>query len=80
MFAPQFRITMLITKALMSVEADRQAIIDLPIDVEMLRSLRQTARLAATHYSTQIEGNRLTQSQAEETLFGAQKQVLSTFR
>ena len=44
----------------MSAEADRQAIIELPIDVEMLRSLRETARLLATHYSTQIEGNRLT--------------------
>ena len=55
----------------MSVEADRQAIIELPIDVEMLSSLRETARLAATHYSTQIEGNRLTQTQVQETLAGA---------
>lgn len=59
------------TKALMSLEADRQAIIELPIDVEMLGSLRETARLVATHYSTQIEGNRLTQSQVQETLAGA---------
>lgn len=55
----------------MGVEADRQAIIELPIDVEMLTSLRETARLAATHYSTQIEGNRLTQTQVQETLAGA---------
>ena len=55
----------------MSIEADRQAIIELPIDVEMLGSLRETARLAATHYSTQIEGNRLTQTQVQETLAGA---------
>jgi len=47
----------------MSIEADRQAILELPIDVEMLASLRETARLIATHYSTQIEGNRLTQTQ-----------------
>ncbi len=69
---PVFHITAAITKALMSLEADRQAIIELPIDVEMLRSLRETARLAATHYSTQIEGNRLTQTQVQETLAGAQ--------
>lgn len=55
----------------MSIEADRQVIIELPIDVEMLSSLRETARLTATHYSTQIEGNRLTQTQVEETLAGA---------
>jgi Fic family protein len=55
----------------MSVEADRQAIIELPIDVEMLQSLREAARLHATHYSTQIEGNRLTEAQVRETLSGA---------
>ncbi len=54
----------------MSAEADRQAIIALPMDVEMIQSLRETARLLATHYSTQIEGNRLTQSQVQETLAG----------
>lgn len=54
----------------MSAEADRQAILELPVDVEMLASLRETARLVATHYSTQIEGNRLTQTQVRETLAG----------
>jgi len=71
MFAPKFRITAAITRALMSIAADRQTIADLPIDVEMLASLRETARLAATHYSTQIEGNRLTQTQVQETISGA---------
>lgn len=71
MFAPKFRITSAITKALMSIEADRQTIAGMPIDVEMLASLRETARLTATHYSTQIEGNRLTQTQVQETLSGA---------
>ncbi len=55
----------------MGIEADREATLSLPIDVEMLRSLRETARLAATHYSTQIEGNRLTHLQVQKTLAGA---------
>jgi len=55
----------------MSIEAARQAIDDLPIDVGMLASLRETARLAATHYSTQIEGNRLSEAQVREALAGA---------
>lgn len=55
----------------MEIEASRQAVIELPINVEVLASLRQTARLAATHYSTQIEGNRLTRAQVEEALAGA---------
>jgi Fic family protein len=71
MFAPVYVITPAITKALMEIEASRQAVIELPINVEVLASLRETARLAATHYSTQIEGNRLTRAQVEEALAGA---------
>jgi Fic family protein len=70
-FAPRFQITAAITKALMGIEADRQAILELPIDVTLLASLRETAKLIATHYSTQIEGNRLTQVQVKEALGGA---------
>lgn len=68
MFSPAFQITPAITQALMALEADRRAILELPMDVEMLR---ETARLTATHYSTQIQGNRLTQTQVRETLAGA---------
>jgi len=71
-FDPRFEITPAIAKALMAIEADRQAIEHLPIDVEMLASLRETARLLATHYSTQIEGNRLTQVQVDRVLHGGQ--------
>jgi len=65
MFSPVYRITPAITRALMSIEADRQAVSDLPIDVTVLAGLRETARLVSTHYSTQIEGNRLTQAQVK---------------
>ena len=71
MFAPNFEITPTVAKALMAIEADRQAIEQLPIDVEMIASLRETARLRATHYSTQIEGNRLTEVQVQQALQGA---------
>ncbi len=70
MFRPRYRITPATTKALMEIEANRQAVVELPIDVGVLASLRQTARLLATHYSTQIEGNRLTQAQVQEALAG----------
>lgn len=33
----------------MSIEADRQAVADLPIDVKVLASLRETARLVSMH-------------------------------
>ena len=71
MFTPSYRTTAAITRALMDIEACRQAVLALPIDVAMLKSLRDTARIAATHYSTMIEGNRLTEPQVREVLAGA---------
>ncbi len=70
MFQPVFEITPTLTKALMDIEASRQAVMDLPISVEMLSSLRETAKLLSTHYSTQIEGNRLTEEQVREVIQG----------
>jgi Fic family protein len=62
-FEPNFVIAPRIARCLMRVEAARQAVADLPITPSVLASLRETARLLATHYSTMIEGNRLTQEQ-----------------
>lgn len=70
MFKPRFILTPAITKALMGIEACRQTIINLPLSVPMLDSLRRTARLLSTHYSTQIEGNKLTAAQVKEVLEG----------
>jgi cell filamentation protein, protein adenylyltransferase len=54
----------------MAIEAARQSILDLPMDMVMLRSLHESAKLLSTHYSTQIEGNRLTQAEVEEVISG----------
>jgi Fic family protein len=70
LFSPKFQITAALTKALMDIEASRQAVSSLPITVQVLTSLRESARLISTHYSTQIEGNRLTQQQVAEVLHG----------
>lgn len=70
MFVPKFQITPILTKMLMDIEASRQAVSSLPITVPVLTSLRESARLVSTHYSTQIEGNRLTQEQVEDVLHG----------
>ncbi len=71
MFQPVFHITASIAQSLISIETDRQGVGGLPIDLPMLNSLRETARLGATHFSTQIEGNRLTQAQVFEVLQGS---------
>ena len=70
MFAPNFQITPALTKVLMDIEASRQAVSSLPVTVPVLTSLRESARLISTHYSTQIEGNRLTQEQVEDVIHG----------
>ena len=71
MFNPNYRITPKITSALMQIEACRQAVNDLPIDANVLRHLRETAALVATHFSTQIEGNRLTLPEVRAAIQGA---------
>ena len=67
-FKPVFIITPEIAKALMRVEAVKQMILTLPITPRLLSHLRETARLFSTHYSTQIEGDRLTQQQVAKVI------------
>jgi Fic family protein len=70
-FTPKFAITPQIAGALMRIEACREAVSHLPITSSVLASLRETARLFSTHYSTMIEGNRLTREQVSRVLDGA---------
>jgi Fic family protein len=67
-FAPVFTITPATASALMRIEAVRQVFSSLPITPQMLAHLRETARLFSTHYSTMIEGNRLTQEQVAKVI------------
>lgn len=69
-FKPNFQITSRLTRLLMDIEASRQAVSTLPISINILTSLRESARLVSTHYSTQIEGNRLTRQQVEQVIRG----------
>ncbi len=67
-FTPLFTITPKIARDLMRIEAAKQAVQDLPITPAVLAILRETARLFSTHYSTLIEGNRLTQEQVSRVI------------
>lgn len=53
---------------LMHIEASKQKVLQLPLTPKVLSSLRETARLYTTHYSTMIEGNRLDPNQIEAVL------------
>ena len=67
-FQPTFSITARIAQALMRIEGAKQSLHYLPITPQVLATLRETARLFSTHYSTMIEGNRLTQEQVAQVI------------
>lgn len=67
-FNPIYSITPSIAKGLMRIEAAKQQASLLPINPKVLINLRETAKLYTTHYSTQIEGNRLDPQQIKEVL------------
>jgi len=69
-FEPNYRITPEAAKALMAIEASRAAVDRLPITPQLIASLRASARLLSTHYSTQIEGNRLNVAEVEKVIAG----------
>ena len=67
-FTPRFAITPAVAQWLMQIEAVRHSIDALPITPSVLASLRETARIYSTHYSTAIEGNLLTQAQVVQVV------------
>jgi len=72
-FEPRYAISPEVARDLMRIEAARQAVAVLPLNERALAGLRQSARLVSTHYSTQIEGNRLTQAQVEGILIRGER-------
>lgn len=68
MFQPNFKISNKLANQLLRIEGVRLSIASLPITPSVLAALRETARLYSTHYSTMIEGNRLTQEEVIDTI------------
>src|SRR3990167_669183 len=67
-FNPMYLISPSIAKDLMRIESAKQKVSLLPVNPTVLASLRETAKLYTTHYSTMIEGNRLDPGQIKEVL------------
>jgi Fic family protein len=67
-FNPVYTLSPAIVQALMHVQGVKQLLINLPLTPSVLKALRETARLKTIHYSTQIEGNRLTQVQVQQVI------------
>jgi Fic family protein len=68
MFKPIFTISPQFSSLLVHIEQLKQEIQNLPFTPSVLASLRESARLSTIHYSTYIEGNRLTLEQVEDLI------------
>ena len=67
-FDPTYSITPEIAHCLMRIESVNEKVNLLPMTPTVLAYLRETAKLVTTHYSTMIEGNRLTSDEVDEVI------------
>lgn len=67
-FKPVYTINAVIAKYLMRIEAAKEKVAMLPVNTTVLASLRETAKLYTTHYSTMIEGNQLKPEEIQEVI------------
>ena len=67
---PRYVITPAIAQGLMEIEAARAVVEETPLPLAVEAELRRRARIRSTHFSTRIEGNRLTLAEAEEAISG----------
>jgi Fic family protein len=66
-WGPRYSITDKIAADLMTIEKIRVQLENAQIPLSSLARIRESARIRSTHFSTQIEGNRLTLQEARET-------------
>jgi Fic family protein len=69
----RFTFTPQIVRDLMAIEAARQEVRFTVLPPQAAERLRQAARLRSTHYSTRIEGNRLTLAEATQAVLAGQR-------
>lgn len=74
-WSPRFTLTSAIARGLMQIEAARVLVDHTPLSPAAESELRAHARVRAVHYSTFIEGNRLTMSQAKAVMIDAKLQI-----
>jgi len=72
---PRYKLTPAIARHLMEIEAARTIVEQIPLPAAVESELRRQARVRSTHYSTRIEGNRLTLAEAEKVVAGRRVQL-----
>ncbi len=73
-YQPKYTITARILKNLGKIELVKQSFDSKPLSAQLLSSLRHTAKVSSVHYSTFIEGNKLTMQEVSEALNGKKVQ------
>jgi Fic family protein len=71
---PHYTLTPASARRLMEIEAARAVVDRTPLSPSARNELRRRARIRSTHYSTRIEGNRLTLAEAEQVIEGQKTQ------
>jgi Fic family protein len=69
----RYAFTPAIVRDLMEIEAARQTVRLTVLPPQVAEQLRRQARVRSTHYSTRIEGNRLTLAEAEQVVLNGQR-------
>ncbi|MDD5473583.1 MAG: Fic family protein [Candidatus Methanoperedens sp.] len=72
LWRPPYTLTPAIARALMDLEAARAVVGQTHLPPAAEAELRRRARIRSTHYSTRIEGNRLTLAEAQQVIEGKQ--------
>src|SRR3954452_12661396 len=67
---PRYSLTPAMARRLMEIEAAKAVVEQIPLPAAVVSEMRNRARLRSTHYSTRIEGTRLTLTEAEQVLAG----------
>jgi Fic family protein len=67
---PRYTLTPAVARHLMEIEAARAVVEQIALPPAVESELRRRARVRSTHYSTRIEGNRLTLAEAEQAVAG----------
>jgi len=68
LWIPNYTISPTIATALMAIEGAKAVVAHTPLSPAVEARLRERARLRSTHYSTYIEGNRLTLAETREAV------------
>ena len=76
-WTPKYALTPAIARGLMQIEAARALVDHTPLSPAAEAELRGRSRVLAAHFSTFIEGNRLTQEEASRVIADERAEVLA---